>query len=618
MPSYNAPPAAAMTAQDRWIGEHRCGHHSVAWHAMPLLTFVLADHGDDTHIDEWKRLFLPDVEFGTAGDYIWFVDARDRVLDLGAVLDKLRTDQPDVLRIGKGHEPWSTVVRRGLKPGWPAILTAKNVATVSVSVYERRARTTPDEFFAHYDEAFEYAGDKKPKLSQAMLHDGLQLLAEAKDEREFFHQLATRLQKHGAPPGRAAGLVKSDNYAGYRALQRALATRTSVKKRVGKAKGRAGARRVERHYRKALRAPIEQDLAVFAAYWYRGYSCNPRAIYEKAQELVPGMRGVWVVKKGAEKGLPQGVDYVISRTPEYYEAIARARYLVNNVNFPNHLVKREGQTHVMTHHGTPLKKMGLDQRATHAGETLDFDALLKRCSRWDFSVAANVFSTLVWEGAYPLRYESLETGYPRNDVLANATEDDVRQAREKLGIEPGQTAVLYAPTHREWHGGFEPVLNIAQVAEQLGEDHVLLSRAHYFYDRDPRVKHVGVRDVSNHPSVEELMLAANALVTDYSSIMFDYAILDRPIVIHAPDWDTYRRLRGTYFDLMEERPGPVAKTPPEVARAIAAGDTAPDLRQPFRARFCDLEDGRAAERVVKRVWFGERVDAPAREPAAAA
>jgi CDP-glycerol glycerophosphotransferase len=111
--------------------------------------------------------------------------------------------------------------------------------------------------------------------------------------------------------------------------------------------------------------------------------------------------------------------------------------------------------------------------------------------------------------------------------------------------------------------------------------------------------------VSGHPSIEELMLAADTLVTDYSSIMFDYAVLDRPIVIHAPDWEEYRDKRGTYFDLMAERPGPVARTEPELVEALLAGDEGAAERARFRAKFCYLDDGRAAERVVRRVFLGE-------------
>jgi CDP-glycerol glycerophosphotransferase len=110
--------------------------------------------------------------------------------------------------------------------------------------------------------------------------------------------------------------------------------------------------------------------------------------------------------------------------------------------------------------------------------------------------------------------------------------------------------------------------------------------------------------VSGHPSIEELMLAADVLVTDYSSIMFDFAVLDRPIVIHAPDWDEYRTRRGVYFDLMAEPPGVVTTSEAELVEALRAGEDATRARAEFRAKFCYLDDGRAAERVVRRVFLG--------------
>src|SRR5439155_2817136 len=100
------------------------------------------------------------------------------------------------------------------------------------------------------------------------------------------------------------------------------------------------------------RQPIDDKLAVYAAYWYRGYSCNPKATYERARELAPEIRGVWVVRRGAS--VPEGVPYVVAGTKAYYDLVARAKYFVNNVNFPDHVVKRSGQIHVQTHHRTPL------------------------------------------------------------------------------------------------------------------------------------------------------------------------------------------------------------------------------------------------------------------------
>ncbi len=155
-----------------------------------------------------------------------------------------------------------------------------------------------------------------------------------------------------------------------------------------------------------------------------------------------------------------------------------------------------------------------------------------------------------------------------------------------------------------------------QLADALGPDTVLLVRAHYFYvpaGRAGRTRSGAARrivDVSGHPVVEDLYLAADVLVTDYSSAMFDFAVLDRPLVIYAPDWPVYRELRGVYFDLLAEPPGAVATGFPELAEIFRSGaDTDPAAtarRAAFRSKFCYLDDGGAAERVVRRVFLNER------------
>ncbi len=526
---------------------------------------------------------------------------------------------------------------------WPALLAAGSIAAApaarSVTGDDHGA---PLERLANCDAvlAFVAAHPELPDgrrrlVLPAMLREELARL-ERLPERErpaSFAALSEFWKRHrrGDEPvqGRAAALqvraVERGDYRAFRALGAALRTRAALaRRRRGltrrgrRALGAVRRRRLERHYRARLREPLDPNLAVFAAYWYRGYACNPRAIYEKARELVPAMRGVWVVKPGAGEDVPAGVETVVRGTPEYYDVIARASVFVNNVNFPNHLVKREGTVHVMTHHGTPLKTMGMDLKDTPiAGAKMDFDALLRRCARWDFSVSSNRFSTEIWERVYPTGYESLEVGYPRNDVLVNAGEDEVRRVREELGIAPGQVAILYAPTHREHRSSYVPVLDPAAVAEALGPDHVVLARAHYFYDADPSPRHEGrVRDVAAHPSVEELCLAADVLVTDYSSIMFDYAVLDRPIVIHAPDWEAYRALRGTYFDLLAEPPGLVARTEDEVIAALRSGELSGEEATRARAAFRSallLAGGRARGRACgpPRLARGARGGRPA-------
>jgi CDP-glycerol glycerophosphotransferase len=541
---------------------------------------------------------------------------------------------------------------------WPGLLAADRIAAAPAAAYIRRrpanavrdrfVEGSPFDVFAAGDAVFEFRAapaDRRRLVLPAMVRQQLSLLQSvpASERREFFRQMSEFRRRHAAgdepdAPGRVgrlrASFVERDDYRAFQLLEQALRQRSALKRRravASRMRGRATARArragLDRHYRSRLEQPVDPNLAVFAAYWYRGYSCNPRAIYEKARELVPGMRGVWVVRRDAAGSIPAGVEHVVAGTREYYDVLARAAYFVNNVNFPNYLVKRPGTVHVMTHHGTPLKRMGLDlQEHPVTGRRMDFAALLRRCERWDYSVSANTFSTLIWERVYPTRYESLEVGYPRNDVLANAGDDDVRRVRDELGIRPDQVAVLYAPTHREYQAGYTPLLDLAALVEDLGPDHVVLARLHYLYGADPLLRKLHragrLRYVASHPSVEELCLAADALVTDYSSLMFDYAVLDRPIVVHAPDWEAYRTLRGTYFDLLAEPPGQVARTGQELVEALrgraAWGEDARAARAAFRARFCALDDGRASERVVRRVWLGEREAAARPEPSVTA
>ncbi len=291
---------------------------------------------------------------------------------------------------------------------------------------------------------------------------------------------------------------------------------------------------------------------------------------------------------------------------------------MNNVNFPDPLVKRPGQLHLQTHHGTPLKRMGLDQRAyPAAARGMDFDRLFERVDHWDLSVSSNQHSTKQWERAYPGCYESLDAGYPRNDRYYGAGSEEVAAVRARLGIAPGRTALLYAPTHRDYRTGWTPSFDLARLAKALGDDFVLLVRTHYFDALSAELSDLAeqgaVLDVSRQPSVEDLCLAADALVADYSSLTFDYANLDRPIVIYADDWEIYSQVRGVTFDLLSGRPGDtpgaVATTEDELVDTFRSGrwrgPEATALRAAFRARFCQYDDGHAAERVVRRFFLGQ-------------
>ncbi|MBA0052928.1 CDP-glycerol:glycerophosphate glycerophosphotransferase [Streptomyces sp. AJS327] len=451
------------------------------------------------------------------------------------------------------------------------------------------------------------------------------------DRSEFFARASAQYARfkpaHFTRPEGATGvrfeLLERGSYPVYAAAELAGSARTKLRRRAARAKTALGRRAYDRLYHMHLRRPIDENLAVYSAYWNRGVACNPAAIYHKARELAPHVHGVWIVRPEDEHTVPAGVDYVLPRSPRYWEVMARAKYLVNNVNFPNEVVKRPGQIHLQTHHGTPLKQMGIDQqRFPAAAKGMSFHKLLERVDRWDYSLSSNQHSTEIWERVYPCAFESVDSGYPRNDVYFHATADDVTRARAELGIKSGQTAVLYCPTVRDYQKGFVPRLDLERLCRELGPDHVVLVRAHYFYGADPRLRALEERglivDVSRHPVVEDLCLAADVLVTDYSSIMFDFACLDRPIVSYVDDWEVYRKARGVYFDLLSQKPG---ETPGatavsedelvEVFRTGAwMGPRATALRAAFRERFVQYDDGHAAERVVRQIFLGARATPP--------
>jgi CDP-glycerol glycerophosphotransferase len=452
---------------------------------------------------------------------------------------------------------------------------------------------------------------------------------------KFFHEMsklynAYRPKTGYVPPGGLEGvkyrLVERDAFRMFSLLKVLNIGRILLHGRFRRTRkaGRATARflrgRVKRvYYHVHLRLPIDQNLAVYAAYWYRGYACNPAAIYEKSRELAPKVRGVWVVRNRRQaETLPPGIPHVIVNTRAYLRLMARGKYFVNNVNFPDDIVKRPGQVHLQTQHGTPLKVMGIEQINYPLGTgDLDFEKLLERVDRWDYLLSANPLTTEVWDRSYPGKHETLEIGYPRNDRFFRSTAEEVARLRAEIGIPDGKKAILYAPTHRDYMSKFEPMVHLGRLADALGDDYVILLRAHYFYGTRDLATLQGwpaghVIDVSKHPTVEDLCLASDVLLTDYSSIMFDYANLDdRPIVIFANDWDTYVRTRGVNFDLMAESPGMVATTEHGLVEAFTSGavwgDVAAKARSEFRRKFCAFDDGNAAERAVRRVILGQQL-----------
>ncbi|WP_067934453.1 CDP-glycerol glycerophosphotransferase family protein [Alicyclobacillus kakegawensis] len=369
--------------------------------------------------------------------------------------------------------------------------------------------------------------------------------------------------------------------------------------------------------------PVKRRLIVFESFMGRQYSCNPRAIYEYMRAHRPEYQLLWSAHPEAEARFAEhGVSYVRRFSPAWWLAMARARYWVTNSRLPQWMSKPRHTVYVQTWHGTPLKRLAGDMSEVHIpGQTNDGykRGFYREAAKWDYLVSPNAYSTAIFRRAFRYTGEVLETGYPRNDYLYTHHGDgSVARIRQRLGIPDGRRVLLYAPTWRDdeyfdvGRYRFGLHMDLERMRERLGDSFVLLLRLHYLVaERMDLGAYKGFAiDVSNHEDIRELYLISDLLITDYSSVMFDYANLRRPMVFYVYDLETYRdRLRGFYFDFEREAPGPLVRNTEEIIAAVeaaqASGFQPTPALEAFAHRFCRLECGESARRVVEHV-FGER------------
>jgi CDP-glycerol glycerophosphotransferase len=369
------------------------------------------------------------------------------------------------------------------------------------------------------------------------------------------------------------------------------------------------------YYPLQRRMPLRD--AVFFTSW-KGKACadNPLGIADELRRRGDDREHIWAVADWSTPA-PDGATVVLHGTEEYYTALARSRYVIANDDMHYFYRKRDGQVYLQTWHGTPLKRIGFDiERPQFASGTAYFTQLANDVAQWDALLSPNPFSTRIMRRAFRFEGDIWETGYPRNDVLARDESGAVAASvRRRLGLPDGKRVVLYAPTWRDnqyYASGryrFDLRLDLQRAWQMLGPDYVILVRGHHQMADDTAVgeRRGFALDVSRYPEVSELFLASDVLVTDYSSVMFDFALTGRPMIFFTYDLDEYRdELRGFYFDLQAEAPGPLLATSDGVLAAIADLDTTGGdhaaAYQAFVTKYCPLDDGKAAARVCERLF----------------
>ncbi|MEU0299616.1 CDP-glycerol:glycerophosphate glycerophosphotransferase [Streptomyces sp. NPDC006175] len=425
--------------------------------------------------------------------------------------------------------------------------------------------------------------------------------------------LALRLEARNRPARTARRLVHYATH--FRPARRARLLLRALRKRRDRLHARGFKVSVYRSW--LLRLPVRRGSVVFESHMGTCYGDSPRAVHEEVRARGLPLRCVWSYAD-SPAGFPADARLVRRWSWRYLWALARAEYWVDNQGFPQHLDKPSGTVYLQTWHGSAYKRMGFDETRVRMQNAPQRERLQQAVHRFDHFLVRSEHDERTLARAYRLPASTLlRTGYPRNDALVAARARDEAQGRlprpalaAELGLPDHRKVVLYAPTFRGGPGTRRRqrlLLDAARFAERFGDTYTLLVRAHYLEAASlPACPPGTVVDVSRHHDVSELLALADVLVTDYSSIMFDYALLDRPIVLFAPDLDTYAAERGSYFDLREKAPGPVTATEEELFAVLARLKTADTGFQEQRAAFAEefgaYDRGDAARSVVDTVF----------------
>jgi len=358
------------------------------------------------------------------------------------------------------------------------------------------------------------------------------------------------------------------------------------------------------------------DMVIFESFFGKSYSDSPKYIFEYMNETYPGKYRYMWVNAGKKLNLPYPSKQMKRFSFKYFFYMARAKYIVFNGRQPQYFIKRKGNVFLETWHGTPLKKLVFDMEDVTTASPLYKEQFYIQTRSWDYLVAPNRFSEDVFRHAFMYDGKMLETGYPRNDILyCKDMEKRMREVKEELHLPQDKKIILYAPTWRddEFYGHakykFTLQLDLAKMQKELGDEYIILLRTHYFIaDVLDLSEYEGFAyNLSKYDDIARLYLISDVLITDYSSVFFDYANLRRPMLFFTYDLEKYRSvLRGFYIDVEEELPGPMLMTTEEVIGALQDIEkVVADYREKYTAfcdKYCAWEDGTAAKKVVEAVF----------------
>ncbi|MCJ0918730.1 bifunctional glycosyltransferase/CDP-glycerol:glycerophosphate glycerophosphotransferase [Mammaliicoccus sciuri] len=359
---------------------------------------------------------------------------------------------------------------------------------------------------------------------------------------------------------------------------------------------------------------VNNETIVFESFGGKNYSDSPKYIYEFMQKHYPKLNYIWVFKNPNQNVITGNAVKVKKGSKEYYDAYSKAKFWVTNARLPLYLNKKDNQIYIQTWHGTPLKRLANDMKIVRMPGTTtpkykkNFYA---ETSRWDYLISPNRYSTNIFKTAFWMdENRTLEIGYPRNDILVNRSNDQeyIEKLKKELNIPKGKKIIMYAPTWRDdefikkGKYLFDLKINLENLQKELGDKFVILLRMHYLISNalDLSGYEDFAIDVSNYNDISELYLISDALITDYSSVMFDFGILKRPQYFFAYDIEKYDKgLRGFYMDYMNDLPGEIITDEFKLAEELKDIDKHKekykDKIERFYDKFCSIEKGQSSK-----------------------
>ena len=359
--------------------------------------------------------------------------------------------------------------------------------------------------------------------------------------------------------------------------------------------------------RHAERSDRHPQMVFYECFYGRSVGGHPRAIYEELKRRLPEYEHVFAVQPGFHRA-PPGAESALRWTRRYHECLQSAPIVVSNCELHPDYEKSAFQVVAQTWHGTPLKRIGLDIDSPKF-RNRDYQAdLAQQVAQWSFMVSPTEDTDEIFPRAFGFDGPLVRSGSPRNDCLIGSGTDVRSRIRQALGLSDDTPAVLFAPTFRDdAHGssGYRasPSCDLGALTRSLPQGAVVLFRAH----TNIRVSEVpwldeSVINVSDYPDMQDLLIAADVLVTDYSSSMFDWSLTDKPLVLFAPDLEHYQGVRDFYYDYEATMPVPIARNQQMLTEhlQLAIDGQAVSL-EGFAQRFSGRDDGKATARVVDEI-----------------